>query len=96
MTQGTPTTLLAVCDTGPQMTAQDHLSVHRLMAIVRAPRPASQGARPGWITIFFGHLYSERPHLEEIAEPVDGEGVKVLPLARSREPRRTTKERLAS
>ncbi len=61
--------LLAVSDNGPQMTSS---ATARFMAAARIGQHFGRPGTPNdqaWIESFFGHLKTEHPHLDTIADP---------------------------
>jgi transposase InsO family protein len=73
--------LLALSDNGPQMTSK---STKAFLAGARIATHFGRPATPNdqaWIESFFGHLKSEHPHLDKIADP--GELERELDLRRT-------------
>lgn len=62
--------LLAVSDNGPQMTSHDTRAFMALMAIAQHHGRPHTPTDQAWIESFFGHIKTEWPHLEDIADPV--------------------------
>jgi putative transposase len=59
-----------VSDNGPQMTAHDTRAFMALMAIAQHHGRPHTPTDQAWIESFFGHIKTEWPHLEDIADPV--------------------------